>query len=485
MKKCLPLFIPMALSLGSCMVGPKYQTPSISMPEKYEELHAVTESEETLLSWWEQFNDPTLNALIKEALCANYDLQIALEKIEQTRAQYRIEKSHLWPEIDVNAAAARSRISKNLLPLPPHPTPFGNLFPTNLNTFQLGLDAIWELDFFGKYRHSMKAAYYTWESTKETAESVLISLVSEVIVNYINLRALQQKIALAKRKIGDDEVELKIHQDLFQTGLDNQIAINDLISTLETDRSSLLVLENGYKQTLFSLAFLLGRQPENFAETFQEPRPLLSVTNKIPIGLPSDLLRRRPDVRSAERSLASATELVGSAIADLFPHIALTGISIGAGRNLGSSIGLESATFNKLFSLPSGTFSLGANVAWDMIDFGKLRGQIDMQKSLQKQALLSYEQTVLSALKDVESSLVAFFEEQKRKDSLTEKVAANRSTLEIMKSLNKIGLANALQVLQVEKVLLDAENALVESEQSLAGDLVAIYKALGGQWVLP
>jgi multidrug efflux system outer membrane protein len=486
MNKSLLLVL---LFSAGCMVGPKYHEPETAMPTQFEEGSFEEESGVDLCQWWKQFDDPLLDSLIAEAAKANYDLRIALEKIEQARAQFRIEKSHLWPEIDLNASAIRTRFSQNLFPSPPTPptaagaatTSGSNFFPRFLNVFQVGFDAIWELDLWGKFRHGKKAAQYTWESMIEDAQTVLISLISEVAVTYVNIRAVQKKIELIKQKIKADEEELAITQALFQIGIDNETQYTTLISSVESDRASLPSLETSFKQNVFALAYLLGRQPEGLLDEFQEARPIPQSSDKVPVGLPSDLLRRRPDVRSAERQLAAATEQIGSAIADLFPHISLTGISFGGGSQ-GSSVGFEGDELNHLFKWPSRTFSVGVNFNWKLLDFGNIRGRIAEQNSLQRQALLNYEQTVISSLKDVESALVAYFEEQKRKDSLTVKVMADRRTLEITERLVKIGLANELQVLEARKTLLDSESSLVESQQFLAGDLIALYKAIGGDW---
>ncbi|MBS0652583.1 MAG: efflux transporter outer membrane subunit [Verrucomicrobia bacterium] len=481
--------VPFLFMFSGCMVGPKYQKPDISMPAEFEENARNIDADEDLSQWWEQFNDPVLDELIAEALIANYDLRIALEKIEQTRAQYRIERSHLWPEIDLNATATRTRISQNLFPVPStgnaaasQATGGSSFLPGFLNIFQVGFDAIWELDFFGKFRHAKKAAHYIFEATKEDCQSVLISMLSEVAVNYMGIRALQAKIELAKEKVQTDEEELAIADSLFEIGIDNEMQITTLISKLETDRAALPVLETSLKQTVYALAYLLGRQPEGLMEMFETVRPIPTGSGKVPVGLPSDLLRRRPDVRSAERQLASATEQVGEAIADYFPHFSLTGISFGAGNRGGSSIGYESNKLNKLFKSASRMFSFGMGMNWDLIDFGRVRGKVDVQNSIQRQALMTYEQTVISSLKDVESALVAYFEEENRRESLMQKVEADRRTFEIMVNLFNVGLANEIQVLESQRALIDSESAFVESEQSLAGDLIAIYKAIGGNW---
>ena len=226
----------------------------------------------------------------------------------------------------------------------------------------------------------------------------------------------------------------------------------------------------------------MGRQPEGLADLFDEIQPIPEGNGKVPVGLPSDLLRRRPDVRSAERQLAAATEQVGAAIADYFPHFFLTGISFSAANQAGSSAGFESSKLSKLFKSASQMFSFGMGMNWDLIDFGRVRGKVDVQNSLQRQALLTYEQTVIASLKDVESALAAYYDEQRRRESLLQKVEAEQRNYEITQDLFDVGLANELQVLEAQRVLIDTETSFVESEQSLVGDLIAIYKAIGGDW---
>ena len=261
---------PILIFLSGCMVGPKYQSPEMAMPTAFEEKGESVGGDGDLTQWWKQFDDPVLDGLIAEALEANYDLRVAIEKIEQTRAQYRIERSHLWPEIDLNATATRTRISQNLLPAPPKSTGGTGFLPTFLNIFQVGFDAIWEFDLFGKFRHAKKAANYLWEASKEDAQSVLLSVVSEVAVNYTNIRALQKKIELAKSRVDADEQEVLIAESLFAIGLDNEMQIAAIVSTLESDRAILPVLETSLQQSIYSLAYLLGRQPEGLAASFEE-----------------------------------------------------------------------------------------------------------------------------------------------------------------------------------------------------------------------
>lgn len=467
------------------MVGPDYKKPETAMPSEFVESQgepAGTDSD--LCQWWKQFDDPFLDELIEEAYYANFDFRIALEQIIEARAQYKIQSSKLWPEIDLNTAAIRSRNSQSVFGSTTTDTTgvgtgvetttagFGTFGPPVQNLFQVGFDAIWELDLFGKFRRGKRAALYDWEATKDAAQNVLITALSEVARDYVSICALQQKIEITREKIWADEELLKLTQVLFDAGLNSEIQVENLIATLESDTAALPVLEAALKQTVYALAVLLGRQPEGLLADFEEARPIPSGSGKIPVGLPSDLLRRRPDVRQAERQLAAATERIGVAVADLFPHVSLTG----------NNYGYESAKLNKWFKPLSRTWSIGPSINWDLIDFGRTRGFIDASKSVQRQALLTYEKAVVSSLRDVEGALAAYFEEEKREMALAAQVAADFRSFELTQELFEAGLATDLQVLLTLRTVLDSENSLVDSMQAYTSDLIAVYKALGGDW---
>jgi outer membrane protein, multidrug efflux system len=467
------------------MVGPNYQPPQTAMPETFSEVRNASSSNSDLCQWWKQFQDPFLDSLIAQAVMGNYDFRIAIEKIAQARANYRVQTSYLWPEIDFNASAVRSRNSQNFFSGSSTSTtaPSGGSFlPTFQNFFQVGFDAIWEFDLFGKFRRSKRAAYDSWEASKENAQAVLISVISEVARSYVTICALQKTIELTEKKIQADEEELVLTAELFDAGLSSEIQVESMVAALESDRASLTVFITSLKQAIYGLAVLLGRQPEGLTAEFYEIHPIPVTWDRVPVGLPSDLLRRRPDIRMAERQLAAATEEIGVAVADLFPHVSLTGITFAGGNLMGSGYGYQSGTLHKLFKPASRAWSIGPNVRWDMIDFGRTYGNIGVQTSLQKQALLSYQQTVLYSLQDVEGALIAYFEEGKREKDFSEQVSALQRSLQLTQDLYQAGLSDAQQVLDVKKTLLDAQNSLVSSQMALGSDLIALYKALGGNW---
>lgn len=478
------IWIFILLFLTGCMVGPKYCPPEVAMPANFTEQpenEPITDAD--LRCWWKQFEDPLLDSLIEMASSGNFDLRIAIEQIVEARAQYKIEGSYLWPEIDLNAVANRNRYSQNIFTTASSATSFasgnsanvarGSMFgPPIQNFFQVGFDAIWELDFWGKFRRGKQAAYEQWEASEFNAQNVLITVISEVARDYVSIRSLQQQIMWTKKKIDTDYRELELTRVLYDAGLDSQIDVNALIATLESDLATLPVLETSLKTTIYSLAVLLGKQPEEFAHEFDEVMPIPVALGKVPAGLPSDLLRRRPDIRQAERQLAAATEQIGIAVAGLFPHIALTG----------NGYGRESNLARNLFTFPSTYWTIGPSVNWDLIDFGRTRGQIAVANSMQRQSLISYEQIVTNALLDVEGALVSFFEEQKRNLYLNNQAATNLDTFQLSEDLFKAGLANEITALEALKTLIDSEITFTQSKQALVSDLIALYKALGGDW---
>lgn len=476
------------LFLTGCMVGPDYRPPETSMPTEFEEgKETFFCTDADLCRWWKQFEDPLLDQLIEEAAVQNFDYRIALEQIVEARAQYHIQGSYLWPEIDLNASATRSRFSQNVFTTAPAAeelasgsvtsaatTTTGNgvFGPPVQNFFQVGFDAIWELDFWGKFRRGKKAAFDQWEASKFNAQNVLLMVISEVARDYVSIRSLQHQIELAELKVVTDEEQLHLAQVLFNAGLDNEIQVEGLLATLEKDRAAIPVLETSLKQTIYALAVLLGKDPEGFAQQFTEIESIPLGLAKVPAGLPSDLLRRRPDIRSAERQLAAATEQIGIAVSNYFPRISLTG----------TSYGYEANKLNKWFVSGSRFWTIGPSVSWDLIDFGRTRAQVESANSVQRQALLTYEQTVISSLQDVEGALVAYFEEEKRNVYLADQVAADRRSLQLTEDLYAAGLIDESGVLTALATLIDAETSLIQSDQALTSDLIALYKALGGDW---
>ncbi len=460
-----------------CMVGPNYQRPETEFSSEYSEPDDTAGSEVDLREWWNQFNDPILNEMIDEAIVNNYDLRIAGERIAEVRAQYQLAADNLWPQIDLNGTIIRQRISQNIVNNSFNKTSavFTNV-PSSAGTpvedlFIIGFDASWELDLFGQLRRLKESAYDELEASWENFRNVYITLLAEVATNYANYRSLQQLIENIWDQIQIGEEELNLSKVRYSAGIQSEIEPLQNEALLDSLKSTLPPLEAQMRQSLYSIAVLLGRQPEQIPDKWAEPQPIPQAKGKIPVGLPSDLLRRRPDIRQAERNLASATAQVGAAIAQLYPSFSLTG-----------SFGFESIHSNNWFTKNSSFWTIGPSVYWPVIDFGRIRDQIDYQNAFQREMLLIYEQTILTALQDVEDALVAYTKEEARLKQLAAQVSELQQSRDLTSALYQAGLSSLSDLLSADQQVLQAQQILISSEQSLSADLMAVYKSLGGEW---
>lgn len=456
-------FFVLLMCMG-CMVGPNYKRPDVAIPTQYRMKAAHDAQSELIGSWWQQFNDEQLNNLIVEAAENNLDYQVALEKICEVRAYYHIKQAELFPKVDLKASAERNRISQNLFDSQV-------LGPPTQSMYQIGFDASWEIDLFGKRRRDREAALYEFEAEKANARDVYITLLSEVMRHYIDIRLAQQQITKTKRQIAIYRELLLLSESLNNAGLRDTIDPLLAKASYENLESSLPHLESHLEQSIHGMAILLGKAPEAIGEKFQLIASIPTSMEEIPLGLPSDLLRRRPDIRVAEKQLAKATANVGSAIADLFPRFSLLG-----------DFGYQSNRSRRWFNAESRSWSFGPSFDWPILYFGRIRSNIRAQTSIQKQALLSYEQTILSALKDVENSLAQYFKEGETFDHLQEELKAKERIFALKSDLYMSGLSDLQSALTAENDLIQTELQLLESQGARSTYLVTLYKALGGEW---
>lgn len=489
--KVILVFLALLLTTG-CKVGPNYHPPVTLMPPSYSEdqtNRSFFVTDEDLTRWWTIFNDPYLNSLLEETIRGNFDYRIALEHILQARAQYHIQLAQIFPELDFDFQASRFRTSRSFASAASTAatttatTAAATVSPIQ-NFFQTGLDAIWQIDLFGKLRRSADAAYDIVQATDDEARAVKIVVLSEVANTYTAICAFQTKVDIAYQIVELDEQLLELSKIRFQAGLANEQEFQGAAAALEADRANLLIIQTGLKLNIYALATLVGRQPESFIEDFQSKRPIPYALERVPAGLPSDLLRRRPDIRSAERNLAAATEEIGVAVADLFPQVSLTGSSSSFASNplQGANIGYTSDTASKLFNSGSRIWGIGSLVTFPVFDFGKRMAAVDVQKSLQQQAYLSYQKTVIGALEEVEQALASYFNNEKRVYDLTKEAETFHRILDLVSDEFTAGLVDFTEVIQAEERWLASINSLADSQQSLASDLIAVYKAMGGDW---
>jgi NodT family efflux transporter outer membrane factor (OMF) lipoprotein len=300
---------------------------------------------------------------------------------------------------------------------------------------------------------------------------VLLSLLSEVARNYMQARGFQRRLVITRLNIQAQREVLALTQDRYRVGLGSQLDIDQAAALLANTEAQVPVLETGFKASAYHLGVLLGQPPGAVLEELLEEAPIPATPPEVPVGLPSDLLLRRPDIRQAERALAAATARIGVAVADLFPKFSLTG-----------NVGAQSVSPGTWFTAASTFWSAGPTVQWRIFDAGRIRSNIRVQNARQEQALAHYEQTVLVSFEDVENALTSYAKEQIRRQSLMAAVQANQQALEISRQYYRSGLADFLNVLESERSLYQTQDALVQSELAVSLDAVSLYKALGGGW---
>lgn len=477
MKKILPICI----LLAGCTVGPDYRAPKTQMPESYGQYKNAPATRPVSLSqWWKTFDDPTLDSLIVKALESNQDLRIAEARVREARALRNIAGAAQWPNVDVSASYNRTRRSENISGFngaggaPSSGGAGGGAFnfgPRDDDFYQAGFDATWELDIFGGVRRSLEAASADLAAVEENRRDVLVSLLAEVARNYLELRGLQRQRAVALANVESQRQTLELSTSRFKAGVANELDVKRSEALVATTESAIPALEASIQRAIHRLNVLEGRQPESTLIDLTNDAKLPSAAGQVPIGLPSDLLRRRADIRRAERELAAATARIGVATADLFPKFSLTG-----------SIGQQSSDLSDLAKSSSTFWSLGPTFRWPIFTAGRIRQNIKMQNARQEQAAARYEQTVLLALEDVENALVNYGKEQDRFRFLDAAVKANRRSVEMASELYNRGLIDFLSVLEAQRALFASEDQLITSEKSLSSYLVALYKSLGGGW---
>ncbi|HUK81236.1 MAG TPA: efflux transporter outer membrane subunit [Verrucomicrobiae bacterium] len=452
---------------GGCAVGPNYHPPRTEAPADWSEsmLGGTTNSAVQIVQWWKTFNDPELNSLIERAVAANYDLRIAEAQLLQARA---LRSGAVWaftPTINGSASFMDRQQSRNAQSF----IGSNQVFQTHL--YDANFDASWEIDVFGGLRRQYQQAAAQYDSVEEQRRDVLISVLAEVARNYVDVRGLQQRVAIAQKNIVAQQESVDLTRTRYNSGLASELDVQQAEVLLATSQADMPTLETALKQTIHQLSVLVGRQPGALLEELSATAPIPGIPPSVPVGLPSDLLRRRPDVRSAERQLAAATANIGVQTAELFPKFFLLGIG-----------GYQTVSATSWFSPGSQYWSAGPTVTWRLLDFGRIQAQIKAADAQTKQALAVYEQTVLVSFQDVENALVAYSNEQLRYRSLTKAVAANRRAVDLANDLYTKGLGDFLNVLVTERSLYQVEDQQADSERTVTDNLVALYKALGGGW---
>jgi len=443
------------------MAGPDYRQPQIQLPANWSiaETGGPAAKMADINRWWTVFNDPVLTELIGKAQAGNQDLYQAEARLREARARRQLAKANLLPTSSLTASASQSGSSE---------AAGGG---TTSELYSNSLDASWEIDIFGKKRRAIEAAEATMQAAQEDLRDVLVSLCAEVALNYVDVRSYQTRLKITEDNLAAQSETYDITRWRYQAGLTTQLDVDQAKLTMENTRAGIPSLRSTLEQAKHRLALLLGQQPDTLKRLLAASARIPAASAGIGVGIPADLLRRRPDVRRAERKLASQTAQIGVAEAARYPDFTLSG-----------SIGLESLAYANLYTAGAKTFEVAANAAWTLLDAGRIRSNINIQNALQEQALGLYQSTLLTAFRDVENALTAYSEERKRRDALNAAVEAGISALALADAQYISGLLDFQRVLDSQRSLLSAQTQLATSESEVAADIVRLYKALGGGW---
>ncbi len=479
------LALMLVLTAGGCKaVGPSYERPTIATPEAWaSELGVGLTARSMALEpgqqarWWTLLNDPVLTGLVDRAVAGNLDLKQASARVREARALRGVAGSGGRPTVDVGADYSRSAQSETS-------SRFSQGDGAGRDLFQGGFDSSWELDVFGGTRRNIEAADADVGAAQWARRDVLVTLIAETGRQYVELRTAQQRLVIARQNVDSQRQTLGLTENRLRAGLTSELDVTRARSQLATTQATIPLLEGQSAQAIYGLSVLCGQFPGALAAELSAPAqiPMAVATGSsgivsgvasvaLPTGVPMDLVRRRPDVRQAERELAAATARIGVATSELYPSFSLRG-----------SIGLASSQIGTLLEGNSRYWSIGPGVRWNILDFGRIRSSIDVQEARTAFALAGYEGGVLRALREVDSAIVGFTTGSARRVALSEAVSAQLRAVELSTRLYREGLADFISVLDTQRQLLILQDQEAEAQGGVTLSLVQLYKSLGGGW---
>ena len=456
------------LLLPGCAVGPDYHRPNTPVAAQFANAgEPGFVAADAVQRYWIGFQDPILNGLIEDALVHNKDLSIAAANLQAARAAKRLAGFDLYPTATFAGSYTHNLDSQQELP--------GiDDYHRHFDTAQAGFDGLWELDLFGRVRRNVEAASGDVGAAAATLQDARVSVIAEVARNYFILRGLQDQLALTERNADNQLSTFKLTQTRLAAGRGNQLDTSRAEAQWQTTLASIPTLQASVATTRYRLSVLTGQQPTALDSMLapEAPLPALPVLNAI--GTPEQLLRRRPDVRVAERRLAAATARVGVAVGDLFPKVTLVG-----------AVGYSAPTFGDFGQSGARFFTVGPGITWAAFDLGRVRARISSAKDQTDAALGAYQSAVLGALEDTEGALLNYGHAQTRREALRVAAAASDKAADLARKRFEGGLIDFLEVLDAERTALSAELLLSQSSSDTATSLVAVYKALGAGWDIP
>ncbi len=477
--------------LSGCTVGPNFERPAWASPsswfggnkEAVKRPTSIPVAQPIDPNWWTLFNDPRLTSLERRVAAENLDVQLATVRLAESRAQLGITRASQFPSLNGNASYERQKPSDNgLFAAIPSATGANGAFGSTtggitgtdipaFNVYQGGFDASWEVDLWGRVRRSVESSTASTVAADEARRAALLSSLAEVARDYMQLRGAQQMLQIAHDNVHTARQSLDLTQQRSAGGVTTDLDVANASAQLRTTLSQIPALEQREAQLINALSLLLGQPPNALRADLEVPHPVPPVPPVVPVGFPSELARRRPDIRQAEAQLHAATADIGVAQANFYPTLTLTG-----------SFGLQSLQLSHAFDLASKQYALGPGLTIPIFEGGQLRATLQLKKDQQREAAINFQKTVLQAWHDVDNALTAYKAEQTRRDELILAVAENRRALGLAQSRYQQGVADFLTVLDAERSVLQTQQQLADSTATVSSNLVALYKALGGGW---
>jgi NodT family efflux transporter outer membrane factor (OMF) lipoprotein len=428
-------------------------------------------------NWWTVFNDPVLNTLIESAYQENLPLRIAGIRILEARAQLGIAIGNRYPQLQqARGGYTYTNLSDNAANTLSGDISFGDL--------DIGFDAAWELDFWGKFRRAVESGVGNLEASVANYDDILVALSAEVARTYVLIRTLEQRLAIARENVRIQERSLQIAKARFEGGAVTELDVQQARSLLRDTQASIPRLEAVLRQAENGLAILLGTLPGDLADVLSEPKPIPTAPAEVAVGIPAELLRRRPDIRLGERQVAAQSARIGVAKADLYPHFSLFG-SIGlrsSDAEFTRAGGLMGSDLGDLFNSDSFEIFAGPSFQWNIFNYGRIKNRVRVQDARLQQLVVNYRNTVLRAAQEVEDAMVAFLRSQEEVGFLSDSVVASKRSVDLSLIQYREGLVDFQRVLDTQRFLSQEEDLLADTRGSVATNLIAIYKALGGGW---
>ncbi len=461
---------------GCTAVGPDYVAPEAPQTEAWVEADDKNVRSEAgnFSTWWTVFNDPVLNRLVDLAYNDNLTLRAAGLRILEARASLGIAVGDQYPQVqDATGGYSREVISKN--------APNAALSDRDYDNLSVGLDASWEIDFWGRFRRGIESADASLGATLADYDDFLVTLTAEVATTYVLIREFEERLALARENVLVQQDSLNISDVRFRAGAVTELDVTQALSLLRDTQALIPFLETLLRQAQNALSVLLGRPPSELREILGEPGTIPQAPAEVALGIPAELLRRRPDIRSAELDAAAQSARIGIAKADLYPRFTLAGF---VGFNTSDAGGATSnnASLTDLFDSDSLTGFIGPSVRWPIFNYGRLTNNVRIQDARFQELVVTYQNTVLRAYQEVEDSLIAFLRAQDQTRFLTESVTASQRSVDLSMLQYREGITDYVRVLDAQRFLVTQQDRTAESRGTIARSLIATYKALGGGW---